>query len=80
MAGTDLLSSLMQLGAPTPPGGGVASPAPMGAQPLLQGENPLAPVQAAAPVQIPAATPAPNLSVNPNERQVQSLEQLLFGG
>lgn len=80
MAGSDLLMNLMQLQGGAP-GGPVASPAPPPApQPILQGENPLTPLQGAPPATIPAVTPAPNLAANPTERQVTSLEQLLFGG
>jgi hypothetical protein len=66
----DLLSSLMNLQ------GGVATPQ---GQPILQGENPLAGFQGMPGATIPAATAAPAVSVNPSGRQVQSLEEMLFG-
>jgi hypothetical protein len=72
MQPTDLLASLMNLN------GGVAAPA---GQPLQPQENPMAglaglPAGTSAPVTAPPDVTA-NLSPG---RQVQSLEELLFGG
>lgn len=72
MATADLVSSLMGLGAPPPIPPGM---------PLQPNQNPLTVANSGTPNPVPAATPAPDLAANlvPG-RQVQSLEELLFGG
>ena len=67
---TDLMLSLMNLG-------GVA--VPQQPPPVIMGENPMVGAQTFQGNTIPAATPAPNVSANPNPRQVRSLEEMLFG-
>ena len=74
----DLLSSLMSLSGGGP-GGGVAVPAPVAGQPIIQGENPLIGLQGMPQVTIPSVTAAPDAAANPT-KQVTSLEELLFGG
>lgn len=68
----DLLSSLMNLG------GGVATPQ---GQPLQPTQNPMAGLGGMPPGTIPGTTPAPDATANLSPgKQVQSLEELLFGG
>lgn len=66
---TDLFQALTQLNQ------GVAVPQ---GQPLRTGENPMTGLSAFPGATIPAATAAPNLSVNPT-KQPTSLEEALFG-
>lgn len=66
----DILESLMSLNQGIPVAEG---------QPILQGENPLTSLGGLPPATAPAATAAPALAYNPSGKQVQSLEELLFG-
>lgn len=66
----DLSQSLMSLNQGIPVAEG---------NPILQGENPLTSLSGLPPATAPAATAAPASSFNPSSRQVQSLEELLFG-
>ena len=68
---SDMFSALMGMQ------GGVATPQQA---PIVQGENPMAGLQGLQPGTVPAATPPPQMAVNPGGgRKVRSLEELLFG-
>ena len=72
MPTADLLTSLMNMN------GGVAQPQGM---PMQQGQNPMTGLEGLPPATVPAATPPPDLTANLSPgKQVQSLEELLFGG
>lgn len=66
---TDLFMSLMNMNT------GVAVPQ---GNPILQGENPMVNAEGLPPATVSNATAAPDVSANPT-KQVQSLEEMLFG-
>lgn len=72
MAGSDLLASLMNMS------GDVATPQGMPLQPT---QNPMMAMQGLPPGAMAPTTPSPDLTANLSPgKQVQSLEELLFGG